>query len=44
MWSKQPQQDPQELNPKEKTKRVRYITTAIILFFLIVLVFMLFNM
>ncbi|MFU8924966.1 hypothetical protein [Acinetobacter puyangensis] len=43
MTSQQPGNDPEELSPKEKTKRVKYIGIAVALFFLICLIIMLVN-
>lgn len=44
METHQPDNDPKELSPKEKTKRIHYITIAIVAFFVLVLIYMLMNM
>lgn len=44
MNSHQPDRDPKELKPNEKTKRVRYITLAIVAFLVLVLVYMFANL
>lgn len=43
MQSHQPNNDPRELSPHEKTKRVRYITLAVVAFLAFVLLYMFVN-